>query len=272
MNIFDYQNFRLFLGDFLHKMKDKKKGFSQRSILKQMGITSTGFLANVISGRNNLTLAQTESLAEILGLKKKEKEYFEALVLFTQAKTIEEKNLHFEQMIKVHKSKFRKLSKDQMSLFSNWHYAVVREIIALTKFTGDFKALAKMVRPKISETQAKKAVEELEKIELIKKDSDGIYHQHKGTVTTGDEVKSLHVSNFLLETMKKAQLSMDNTEPSERDISALTLKLSESKMKEIKSEIRMFRKKLLQMAEQDSNKDRVYQCNINFFPVSERVE
>lgn len=272
MNIFEYQNFRLFLGDYLNFMKDKEKGFSQRAILKKMGISSTGFLANVISGRNNLTEAQAATLGDILGLKKREKEYFETVVFFTQAKTIEEKNKHFEKMIKIHKSKYRKLSKDQMGLFAKWHYAVVREIIALTEFKGDYKALAKMVKPKISETEAKNAIEMLEKIDLIKKDSQGIYRQHKGTVTTGDEVKSLQVSNFLLETMKKAELAMDNTDPLERDISELTLKISENKMKEIKSEIRMFRKKLLQLAEQDTNKNSVYQCNINFFPVSEKVE
>lgn len=272
MNIFNYQNFRLFLGDFINHMKDKEKGFSQRAILKKMGISSTGFLANVISGRNNLTEKQASSLGDILCLKKKEKEYFETLVLFTQAKTINDKNKYFEKMIQIHKSKFRKLSKDQMSLFSKWHYAVIRDIIALTKFSGDYKALAKMVKPKINESQAKKAIEMLEKIDLIKKDSQGIYHPHKGTVTTGDEVKSLHVSNFLIETINKAQLSMDNTKPQERDISALTLKVSESKMREIKSEIKMFRKKLLQMAEQDENKNCVYQCNINFFPVSEKVK
>lgn len=272
MNIFNYQNFRLFLGDYLSYKKEQDKSFSQRAILRQMKISSTGFLANVISGRNNLTTEQTKSLAAILKLKKLEQEYFKALVPFTQAKTIEDKNKFFEKMTKVYKSKFRTLSPKQLSLFADWNYAIVREILSLTEFKGDFKALGKMVKPKINEATAKKAVEELEKIGLIKKDAEGIYRQYPGTVATVDEVKSLYVSNFLLDTMENAQRSLDITEAAERDISALTLRVSENKMKEIKAEIKMFRKRLLQITENDSKKDRVYQCNINFFPASEKVK
>lgn len=272
MNIFNYQNYRIFLGDYLNHLKNKDKGYSQRSILKKMGINSTGFLANVICGRNNLTESQATNLSKILSLKKKEQEYFQVLVQFTQAKTIKEKNRYFEKMLNIYKSKFRKLSRSQMGLFAKWHYAIIKDIISLSEFKGDYKALGKMVKPKISETQAKKAILALEKIDLIKKDSHGIYRPYKGAVTTADEIKSLHVSNFLLETMKKAELAMDNADPLERDISALTLKISEKKIKEIKYEVKMFRKKLLQMAEQDSNRDRVYQCNINFFPVSEKLK
>jgi hypothetical protein len=43
-------------------------------------------------------------------------------------------------------------------------------------------------------------------------------------------------------------------------------------MKEIKTEIQMFRKKLLSMAESDTGQEQVYQCNINFFPATKKGE
>ena len=95
ISIFDYQNYRLFLIDFLNDKKQHEKGFSQRDILKKMGISSSGFLANVLSGRNNLTTTQIALLARVLKFKKSETAYFEALVLFTQAKTLDEKNLYY---------------------------------------------------------------------------------------------------------------------------------------------------------------------------------
>lgn len=272
ISVFDYQNYRLFLSDFLNYKKQHEKGFSQRDILRKMGITSSGFLSNVLSGRNNLTTTQVATLSKVLKLNKPEAAYFEAMVLFTQAKTIDEKNTYYSRMVKLQKSKFKSLKPGQLSLFAKWHYAVIRELIYFHEFRGDYKALAKMVDPPISPKEAEEAIRELEKIGLIKKESDGIYRQKSGIVTTGDEIRSFHVANFILESLKRAERALDTVPSSERDMSVLTLKLSKKKMKEIKTEIQMFRKKLLRMAETDTDQEQVYQCNINFFPATKKGE
>ncbi len=272
ISVFDYQNYRLFLNDFLNYKKKHGKGFSQRDILKKMGISSTGFLSNVLSGRNNLTTTQIAALGKVLKLKKAETAYFETVVLFTQAKTIDEKNTYYSRMVKLHKSKFKSLKPSQLSLFAKWHYAVIRELIYFYEFRGDYKELAKMVNPPITPKEAQDAIMELEKIGLIAKNSQGVYRQESGIVTTGDEVRSFHVANFIHETMKRAERALDTTPPEERDMSVLTLKVSPEKMKQIKTEIQMFRKKILGLVETDNNQNQVYQCNINFFPATKRGE
>lgn len=272
ISVFDYQNYRLFLSDFLIEKKQQEKGFSQRDILRKMDVNSSGFLSNVLSGRNNLTTTQVATLSKILKLKKAEAAYFEAMVLFTQSKTLEEKNTYYSRMVKLQKSKFKSLKSSQLSLFAKWHYAVIRELIYIHEFSGDYKTLAKMVDPPITPKEAEEAINELEKIGLIKKESNGIYRQKSGIVTTGDEVRSFHVANFLLDTIKHAERALDTVPPNERDMSVLTLKLSKEKTKQIKTEIQMFRKKLLRMAETDSNQQQVYQCNINFFPATKKGE
>lgn len=272
ISVYDYQNYRLFLSDFLNEKKQLDKGFSQREILKKMEISSTGFLSNVLSGRNNLTTTQVATLCKILKLKIGEANYFETLVLFTQSKTIDEKNTYFSRMVKLHKAKFKSLKPSQMSLFAKWHYAVIRELIYFVNFTDDYKALAKKIDPSITPGDAKEAIEELEKIGLIAKDKLGVYRQKRGIVSTGDEIRSFHVARFQADTMKYAQRALDTVPSNERDISVLTLKLSDNMMKHMKSEIQMFRKKLLRMAEVDANQSHVYQCNINFFPVTRKGE
>lgn len=272
ISVFDYQNYRLFLGDFLNYRKKHEKGFSQRDILRKMEVSSTGFLSNVLSGRNNLTTTQVASLSKVLKLKKAEAAYFEAMVLFTQAKTIDEKNTYYSRMVKLQKSKFKSLKPNQLSLFAKWHYAVIRELIYFHEFRGDYKELAKLVDPPITPKEAEEAISELEKIGLIQKESDGVYRQKSGIVTTGDEIRSFHVAHFIQESLKRAERALDAVPPQERDMSVLTLKLSRAKMKEIKTEIQMFRKKLLSMAETDTDQERVYQCNINFFPATKKGE
>lgn len=270
-SLYEYQNYRHFLTDWLEEKRlEGEKEFSQREILRRIGVSSTGFLSNVIAGRNNLTDRHIQSLADCMGLRKDESVYFEALVYFTQAKTLAEKNKYFARMVKCIKSKFKQLTPNQLSLFSKWHYAIVRELIGITTFSGDFKRLGRMVEPPISASEAQEAVEELERIGLVERDERGVFRHRAGTVTTGDELRSFHVAQFQIETMKRAQRALDEIPGQQRDISVLTLRLSDAMFKQIKTEIQLFRKKILTMADTDTDQDRIYQCNFNFFPVSRK--
>ena len=68
---------------------------------------------------------------------------------------------------------------------------------------------------------------------------------------------------------KKSILSVDKKE---RDISNLTICISEETRKRISAELASMRQKILTLSENDSDADRVYQCNIQLFPVSQKVK
>jgi len=53
-----------------------------------------------------------------------------------------------------------------------------------------------------------------------------------------------------------------------RDISTLTLSVSETTFREIKAEVQLFRKHLSAIACADQFADRVYQVNIQLFPLT----
>ena len=56
-----------------------------------------------------------------------------------------------------------------------------------------------------------------------------------------------------------------------REISTLTLGISRDGFNQIKERIRSFRKEVIEIARNDENEDRVYQCNLDLFPLT-RVE
>jgi uncharacterized protein (TIGR02147 family) len=266
-SVFRYTNYRTFLHDFLQANKGVRS-LSHRAILRQMGITSTGFLSNVISGKNNLTTGHIHRLVKILKLKRQEARFFEALVFFTQAGSIEEKNEYFARLKSLQKADIKTLNPEQFSMFAKWHFPVVRELIACFPFRDDFKALAKKVVPRITPKEAQEAVSALEGMGLIRKNEKGFYEQVNAVVSSGDEVTSLHVANFQLSTMDIAKQALGEIRGRERDISVLTLSLSRESFKKMKSEIQAVRKRILKAANEEENPKRVYQCNINFFPVS----
>jgi uncharacterized protein (TIGR02147 family) len=238
-----------------------------------MGISSTGFLSNVMAGRKNLTPIQIIKLAKIIKMNKAESAYFEAMVYFTQAKVIDEKNEYFNRLVTLQKVKLKVLDKKKMSVFSKWYYVVIRELLYFYRYNGSNpSALGHKMEPTIRHTEAEQAIRYLEDLGLILKDKDGNYRQVDNAVTSGDEVRSLHLTNFQLATMELAKRAIQKIPASERDVSVLTMTLSPDTFQMIKSELQHIRKRIAKIAVDEDKPDRVYQLNIQFFPVTKKLE
>ena len=270
--IFQYFDYRKFLKDLFDEKKKENRQFSHRAVLQKMGISSTGFLANVVSGRKNLTQPQVQRLAQVLKLKAPEARYFECLVLFNQAKSLDEKNASMKRLVANQKVGVKPLARKQFNLFSKWYYVVLREMLYYHRLKDDYRSAARMLQPAISAEEAEKAVKELEELELLEKDADGYYRQKDSVVSTGDEVRSLQAANFLADTMDLAKTSLDKVPLEEREISCVTLTLSAASFTQVKSEIQAFQKKLIGIAVADEQVDQVFQCNVQFFPVTRKRE
>jgi uncharacterized protein (TIGR02147 family) len=272
MNIYEYTNYRVFLKDFLaEKKKDKRPEFSQKVILDRMGISSTGFLSNVISGRKNLTPIQITRLCRILKLNKIEESYFEAMVHFTQAKAIDEKGEYLDRMVFVQKANLKVLDKKKMTVFSKWYYVAVREALNYLRYKDDPGSLARLLDPPIKPSEAQEAISFLEQLDLIARDADGFYRQADPAISSGDEARSLDLARFELTTMDLAKRALQKIPSEDRDISVLTMTLSPDSFRLIKSELQSIRKKFAKIAIDDNNPDRVYQLNMQFFPVTKKL-
>jgi uncharacterized protein (TIGR02147 family) len=127
-----------------------------------------------------------------------------------------------------------------------------------------------MLIPSITTEEAEKAVRDLEELEFIEKDAEGIYRQKSGTLSTGNEIRSLQVLNFQLETMELAKAALDRFPVEERDISCITMTLSKPSFDQVKAEVQAFRKRLAAIAAADEKADQVYQCNVQFFPMTKK--
>jgi uncharacterized protein (TIGR02147 family) len=126
-----------------------------------------------------------------------------------------------------------------------------------------------MVSPPISPSQAEKSVELLKKLGLIEKCSHGSYQVSSKAITSGDLPSfTLAVANFQQETMKLAWEAHDRYPKDKRNISSVTLGISERGVEEITKEIEDFRNKIINIANEDEPADRVYQLNFQFFPMS----
>jgi len=270
--LYDYLCHRDFLRDFFIEQKQMARPLTHRFILKKMGISSSGFLSNVLAGKKNLSHGHIAKLGKVLGLARPDQHYFKLVVMYTQAKSLVEKKKVLDRILEMRNSKLCLLSEKQFDLFSKWYYVYIRDLLLFVDFKDDFASLSRRLDPAIKEEEAKDAIEALSKIGLIAKDEHGFFRPVNKIITTGDETHSVQLANFQLTTMDLAKRAMETVPAKRRDISFVTLTLSQESFSLAKSEIQSFRKKLLVLAKEDVGPENVYQCNIQFFPVSKDVE
>ena len=268
-DIFTYTDSRLFLKDYYEEQKKATPLFSYQYFANRAGIKSKTFIYKVIAGQKALSKSAIFAVAQAMGLKKKETEYFESMVHFSQAKTEREREFYFNhlQTFGRHHAAAQ-IRQDQFDYFSKWYYPALRELVVILDFKNEFKLLARSLDPPITAKQAKDAVQLLLKAGLIKRTASGRYVQTDKSLTTGDKVQSLAVQAFQKENLRLAAEAIDRHKRPDRDISTLTAGISEAGYRRICDEIAAFRKKLAAIIEKDEPVDRVYQINFQAFPLS----
>ncbi|MDQ3002264.1 MAG: TIGR02147 family protein [Fibrobacterota bacterium] len=269
MDIFDHTDYRQVLKDLYDARKKQDPRFSYRFIALKAGFKSAGFFTQILQGKTNISMSIALSLAAVFKLKTSEVEYFESLVQFNQAKTQSDKQHYFRKIISLKKGKLKTLDERQFELFTKWYYLAVREMIGIRKFKGDFKELADALVPCITPAEAREAVKVLEKLNLIQMRPSGIYEKLDAALTTGDYWKSVAITQFQIDTLELAKGSYDWVKPNLRNHSTLTLSISNGEYRWIKEELGNLRKRILEMAKSCPNPDRVYQINVNVFPLSQ---
>jgi uncharacterized protein (TIGR02147 family) len=267
INVYNYTNFRDLLKDYYEIGKKSNPSFSYRSFLKKAGIAAVGIYHDIVNSRNNLSKTLVFKFARAMGMNRNETEYFENMVNFNQAKSVEDKNLYFERMMRFYASKAYKVESSQYAFYSKWYYSAIRELLAIGDFNDDPALIAKSLSPSIRPHEAKKALDVLMKIRLIKKSTRGYYKPQNAVITTGPEVKSLNVANFQREMMGLAKEAIDRFPAKHRNISTLTININKADYPAIEAEIVGCRKKILAMAERSQEPDRVYQVNFQMFPL-----
>ncbi len=277
VSVFDYTDYRRYLADYYKERKKANRAFSYRYFARKAGINSIGLYKDVVEGRQRLGRTLIFKFSAALGHSKKEAEYFENMVFFNEAQSVEERTLFFERMMACQKTRAAIIEATRYEYYQKWYYSAVRALIALGKFSDDEKSIKKIasaLNPRIRPEEAKKAVCVLERLGLIVRNSDGTFGVSDAVITTGTltperSINILNVVNFQKEVTALANEALDRFGAENVNLSTLTLGVSGETMKAIKEELAALRNKIAMLAERDNAADRVCQLNIQFFPVSD---
>lgn len=274
INIFEYTDYKLFLKDFYIYRKKCNCNFSYRYFGQKTGVAPS-VLKDIISGRRNLTIPVMYKYASAMGLSSRGIRYFEVLVRFVNSRKNIEKNEFFTEMIRLRgRLGIKFLGGEHYKFFSKWHHSAIRELVTLPDFREDSAWIAKRLIPQITPVQAKKSLELLQKIGILKRDKSGKLIQRDAVISSEYEMASAALRNFHSQMVELAGKAIEGAPRQQREISSLTLGLSDKCFNRIKERIRIFKEEILTMVVEDkNNSETVCQLNFQLFPlVSQKRE
>jgi uncharacterized protein (TIGR02147 family) len=270
-NIYLYADYRFLLKDYYSYQKKEVRSFSYRYFAVKSDVSASLF-KDIIAGRRRLSQAVMQKYAVAMGLATKETDYFSAIVKFINSKTNDEKNLHFTQMLRLRgTSAIKFMDEGQYEFFRCWYHSALREMVTLSDFREDYDWIAKRCIPRIAAAQAKKSIEMMLQLGILRRNEQGKLVPSDAVISSECEMKSFVLRNFHTEMIGLGKEALERFEPSEREISSLTLGLSNKCYDRIKERIRSFKQEILNMVIEDtSDSETVCQCNFQLFPLVEK--
>jgi len=270
VDVFQYQDLTAYLAAYYRWKKASTRSFSFRAFSKRIGVRAPNHLKRVIDGERNLTSDMAKTYARALGLKGEAAMYFCDLARFSRSKTPAAREEAWRSMM--HSARYRAAHADDVRFAeycSHWYLPAIRELAASADFVDDPAWIAQQLVPSISRQEAAKAIDTLLDLGLLRRE-DGRVVRGEIMVTTGAETRGIHVRNYHRSMLERAAESMELISAAERDISSVTLCISDRTLPKLKAEIQSFRKRLMQLAEEDPHPDRVVTFNTQFFPMSRK--
>jgi uncharacterized protein (TIGR02147 family) len=268
-NIYDYNDFRKFLADFqaFHYATDKR--YSKSSLSKLLGLPNTRSYFNDVLKHKKVTPVFIDRFIRVLKLKKDEAQFFRILVLFNQAETADEREIHFNQIISLNRTPKRLMEKNVYSYYQNWYNGVIRALLHIYDFKNDYAGLAKKVFPCISPKQARESVALLLKLNLIAKDKRGFYKPTEKAIATADGVKDELIKHYQLSSLEMGKMALLKNRSLPQSISTNVLSISPQGLKRLEKKIHRFRAEVRSLVHKDEKPaDRVFQLAIMLFPNS----
>ncbi len=273
VSVFDYMDYREYLKDWYADAKANRRGFSFRAFSIEAGFNSPNFYKLVMDGDRNLTEKSIVPFMKGLRLNKQEQEFFHNLVYFGQAKTHDKKNFYYQRMVRSRKfSQIKHVERSQYEFYADWYHQVIRELTTCKDFEGTPEWIAARLSPEITVPQARKSLELLEELGLIKKVGPNRWEQEDALITTGPEIKSSVIVRYHQNLLELMRDQLTEIPAVRRDISAMTLGVTEDQIPILKEKIRNFRKEIIKFLSDNATSDQVLMLNIQLLPATKMSE
>ena len=270
IEIIEYTDYRKFIQDYYDERK-RTSAFTWRDFARDAGFSSAVYLKYVCEGKKNLSIGAAGSVAAAMGLVGFEQTYFVLLVSYAHAKSDETKRAAFEERCALaHAHKIRVLGNEEFNYFKSWKNPVLRELAPHMPGAKPLE-MAHACRPKITAAEVSETLDFLVRAKLLKKDRNGNYRQTDRSISMGSVDAVPVAARDMQRQMGEFAIKSLNLPLSERDMSGITMGLTQRAYDRIRKEIADFHRRVIAIASEDEDTEQVYRMNIQLFPMSEKL-
>lgn len=270
-NVLDYDDYREYAKDVLEGIRETRPLLSLRHFAKCIGLDA-GNLVKLVQKERHLPDRCLAPLIVELGLNRRDSLYLEHLVAFGKARTSEQTRTAYERLLDLKFAKPEVVGREQYAFYKDWKCTAVLAMLHLNGIRPTETVIAGLLEPRSTAEEVAKVLRLLETLGLTKRARGGKWVACKSLITTGEAWKDVGIRAFQKETLRLAERAMERIPREERDISTLTVTLGEKELAKVRDMAREFRRAVLDVASNASAADRVWQLNLQVFPLSGKPE
>lgn len=276
----DYLDYRKYLNDYYEYRKEQTRGqirpYSYGMFSAAADIKSPNYLKMIIDGKRNLSEDMIYKFAKALQLSKEQAEEFRILVQFTQASEPAIRNQYLRELSEYRvqvKLKNGELDKKAFDKIPNWIGWILFSMIDQDGVTFDITELRRLLRGKATEDEIREALSTLmESGEIVRDELKGEFRRGRNLVENPEEIPVALIRKLQGQLMYLGLESLFQDPPTDREFGTLTLCLNRAEFEELKFQLRKIRKqahKDYSIKRMASKGERVYQLNLQLFPVTD---
>ena len=277
-----YTDYRQYLRDWYEFKKRESRtsirSYSYATFSAAADIKSPNYLKLIIEGQRNLSSDMVKKFARALQLSREATLEFEVLVLYGQAKDPLERNRFLKDLADIRVKKQLKNGEIKAETWEKVPSWVAWVLHALADQEGaDFsiESLQELMRGRANREEIKKSLQKLLEAGELVRQEDGSIVKGRILMEGSEDVPVALVRKLQAELIYLGLESLFQYRADEREFGAFTLALKEEEFEQVKFELRQLRKRLYKtysMERETSKGDRVYQMNIQLFPVTEKSQ
>lgn len=279
----DYLEYRKFLADwYAFRKKQSAKDirpYSYQMFSAAADIKSPNYLKMIIEGRRNLSDDMIGKFGRAMGFNKQQTEEFRLMVHFNQAMDPVERNVFLKKLSEMRverKLRDGEIDRKTWDKIPNWVAWVLYAMVDQAGVKFDLPTLKKLLRGKASEQEIEDSLKSLlDGGELVRNEATGELTKARRFIESPEEIPVALVRKLQAQLMLLGLESLYQEAPADREFGTLTLSLTKTEFEELKFKLRQLRKSVHKdnaTARDNGKGERVYQLNIQLFPVTNQVD
>jgi uncharacterized protein (TIGR02147 family) len=279
----EYMDYRKYLLDWYNYRRELSKKhlrpYSYSVFSAAANIKSPNYLKMIIEAQRNLSEDMIVKFSKALNHTREQAEEFRLLVLFSQATDPAERNFFLKELSEYRvllKLRSGEIDKKTMEKIPSWIGWILYSMMDQEGVEFKPERLRELLRGKASVDEIEVALKSLiQSGEVAQDDITGKLTKTRNLIDTPEDIPVALVRRLQSQLMYLGLESLYQDSTNEREFGSLTMSLTKQEFEELRFKLRQMRKQVNKdnsIRRMTSHGERVYQLNLQLFPVTDQVK